>query len=57
MQLDDREDWATDFRETMAAEIFRGVRAGALTKAEADQLLARLLVVLDQAVERSRQLS
>ncbi|WP_232661544.1 hypothetical protein [Pseudonocardia sp. TRM90224] len=55
MQLDDREDWAVDFAETMAREIFQGVRTGVLTKAEADQLLACLRMVLDQAIERSRQ--
>jgi hypothetical protein len=46
-----RADWATQFSRTVAEEIRRGIRSGVLTWAEADELLARLRVLVDQALE------
>lgn len=46
-----RSEWATQFARTVADEIRRGIRSGVLTWAEADELLARLRVVVDQALE------
>jgi hypothetical protein len=50
---DFRAEWATRFARTVAEEIRFGVNSGALTWGEADQLLARLQVVVDQALELS----
>lgn len=52
---DGRAEWSRDFSRTVAEEIRSGVRSGALTWAEADQLLARLRMVVDQALELSPQ--
>lgn len=46
-----RSEWATQFSRTVAEEIRRGIRSGVLTWAEADELLARLRMVVDQALE------
>jgi hypothetical protein len=48
---EDRVEWATHFARTVAAEIRSGVQSGALSWAEADQLLARMGVLLDQALD------
>lgn len=48
---DPRAQWSTQFARTVADEIRSGVRSGALTWAEADQLLARLRIVVDQALD------
>lgn len=46
-----RAEWSTHFARTVAAEIRSGVHSGALTWGEADQLLARLRVLVDQALD------
>lgn len=46
-----RSEWATHFSRTVAEEIRLGIRSGVLTWAEADELLARLRIVVDQALE------
>lgn len=48
-----RADWSKRFGRTVAEEIRTGVRSGALTWAEADELLARLRVLTDQALGHS----
>jgi hypothetical protein len=48
-----RQDWATRFARSVADELRGGVATGALTWAEADQLLARLRIVVEQALEPS----
>jgi hypothetical protein len=48
---DSRAEWSTQFARTVAEEIRSGVRSGALTWGEADQLLARLGMVVDQALD------
>jgi len=50
---DNRADWSTQFARTVAEEI----RSGALTWGEADQLLARLRVLVDQALDLAPQFS
>jgi hypothetical protein len=47
----DRLDWSLQFARSVAEELRGGVASGALTWAEADQLLARLRIVVDQALE------
>ncbi|WP_345382485.1 hypothetical protein [Pseudonocardia yuanmonensis] len=46
-----RLEWSTRFARAVAEEIRAGVASGALTGAEADQLLARLRTVVEQALE------
>lgn len=46
-----RTEWSTQFARTVAEEIRSGVRSGALNWAEADELLARLRVLVDQALD------
>lgn len=48
-----RHDWSTRFARAVAEEIRGGVAAGVLTWAEADLLLARLRIVVEQALEPS----
>lgn len=48
-------EWCTHFARTVADEIRAGVQNGALTFAEADQLLARMQVLLEQALDLSPQ--
>ena len=52
---DTRSEWSTQFARTVAEEIRSGVRSGALTWGEADQLLARLRVLVDQALDLTPQ--
>lgn len=52
---DPRAEWATQFSRTVAEEIRSGIRSGVLTVGEAEELLARLRVVVDQALERHPQ--
>jgi hypothetical protein len=52
-ERDPRAEWATHFACTAAEEIRAGIRSGALTGGEAKELLARLSVVVDQALDRS----
>lgn len=54
---DGRAEWSRTFSRTMAEEIRSGVSSGALTWAEADQLLARLRMIVDQALDLTPQLS
>jgi hypothetical protein len=52
MRGDDvRYEWSTRFARTVAEEIRSGVSSGALTWGEADQLLARLRILVDQALD------
>ncbi|HVL85485.1 MAG TPA: hypothetical protein VM367_14530 [Pseudonocardia sp.] len=52
MQEDElRHLWSVGFARTVAEEIRSGVRCGALSWAEADQLLARLRTVVEQALD------
>lgn len=44
-------EWCTQFARTVAEEIRNGVQSGALTFGEADQLLARMRVLLEQALD------
>ncbi|MFR9806228.1 hypothetical protein ACL02T_28650 [Pseudonocardia sp. RS010] len=46
-----RHEWSTRFSRAVAEEIRGGVASGVLTWAEADQLLARLRTVVEQALE------
>ncbi len=46
-------DWRARFTRTVAEELRAGVRCGALTPGEAELLLSRLRVVVDQALEAS----
>lgn len=50
-----RAEWSTHFARIAAEEIRAGVHSGALTWGEADQLLARLRVLVDQALELAPQ--
>jgi hypothetical protein len=50
-QSDVRADWALHFARTVAQEIRSGVRSGAITVGEAEELLARLRVLVDQALD------
>jgi len=52
---DTRADWSAQFGHTVAEEIRCGVRSGALSWGEADQLLARLRVLVDQALDLTPQ--
>lgn len=52
---DERHEWTVRFARTVAEELRAGVGCGALTWAEADQLLARLRIVVDQALDLSAQ--
>jgi hypothetical protein len=54
---DTRADWSAQFARTVAEEIRTGVHSGALTWGEADQLLARLRVLVDQALDLAPQFS
>jgi hypothetical protein len=47
----DRMLWSHQLTRLLAREIQRATVAGVVTSAEADQLLARLVLVIDQAVE------
>jgi hypothetical protein len=46
-----RVEWSARFARTVAAELRSGVQTGALTRGEADQLMSRLRVLVDQALE------
>ena len=48
-------EWSTQFARTVADELRSGVESGALTWGEADQLLARLRVLVDQALDLTPQ--
>jgi hypothetical protein len=48
---DARAEWSARIARTVAAELRSGVQTGALTWSEADQLLSRLRVLVDQALE------
>jgi hypothetical protein len=50
---DPKAEWATHFAGAVAEEIRSGVRSDVLTVGEAEELLARLRVVVDQALDRS----
>ena len=47
---DARAEWVARFARTVAEEIRSGVGSGALTAGEAEELLARLHVVVDQGL-------
>ena len=47
----ERVRWSHQLTRLLAHEIQRAMVAGVVTGAEADQLLARLVLVIDQAVE------
>lgn len=49
--VDPRHSWSTGFARTIAEELRHGVATGALTWGEADELLARLRIVIDQAID------
>lgn len=49
--VDPRHTWSTGFARTVAEELRHGVDAGVLTWGEADELLARLRTVIDQAID------
>jgi hypothetical protein len=48
-----RHEWSSRFARSVAEEIRGGVATGVLSWAEADLLLARLRIVVDQALEPS----
>lgn len=48
---DSRAEWSTQFARTVAEELRSGVQSGALTWGEAEQLLARLRVLVDQGLD------
>ena len=48
---DTRAEWSARFARTVATELRSGVQTGALTWGEAEQLLSRLRVLVDQALE------
>lgn len=48
-----REEWSAGFHSLLSTELERAVTRGLLTMAEADQLAARFLVLLDQALDLS----
>jgi hypothetical protein len=52
---DNRADWSTRFARTVAEEIRSGVQSGALTWGEADQLLARMHILVEQALDLGLQ--
>lgn len=49
--VDHRHTWSTGFARTVAEELRHGVASGALTWGEADELLARIRIVTDQAID------
>jgi hypothetical protein len=49
-----RVTWSARFARTVAAELLAGVEIGALTMGEAEQVLSRLRVLVDQALEPVR---
>jgi hypothetical protein len=48
-----REEWSAGFHSLLSTELQHAVTQGLLTIAEADQLAARFLVLLDQALDLS----
>lgn len=48
-------EWCTHFARTVADEIRAGVQSGALTWGEADELFARMRVLLEQALDLAPQ--
>jgi hypothetical protein len=50
---DPRAEWATQLARTVAEEMRSGIRSGVLSAGEAEELLARLQVVVEQALDRS----
>ncbi|GAA1252488.1 hypothetical protein GCM10009609_14780 [Pseudonocardia aurantiaca] len=52
-ERDPKAEWATHLARAVAEEIRSGVRSGVLTVGEAEELLARIRVVVDQALDRS----
>jgi hypothetical protein len=48
-----REEWSAGFHTLLSTELQRAVSRGLLTVGEADQLAARFLVLLDQALDLS----
>ncbi|MFP5019399.1 hypothetical protein [Pseudonocardia phyllosphaerae] len=52
---DPRHVWAGGLARSIAEELRRGVADGAVTWSEADELLARLRTVVDQALDLSPQ--
>lgn len=48
-----REEWSEGFHSLLSTELQRAAARGLLTTAEADQLAARFLVLLDQALDLS----
>ena len=53
--MESSSEWSTHFARTVADEIRHGVQSGALTWGEADQLLARMRVLLEQALDLTPQ--
>ncbi|MHA6624084.1 hypothetical protein ACU61A_01620 [Pseudonocardia sichuanensis] len=51
---DARAEWAARFARTVAEEIRAGIGSGAITAAEAEELLARVRVLLDQGLGAPR---
>lgn len=49
--IEPRQLWATGLGRTIAEELRHGVATGTLTWGEADELLARLRMVIDQALD------
>jgi hypothetical protein len=47
---DARADWAAPSARTVAEEIRTGIGSGAITVAEAEELLARVRVLVDQGL-------
>lgn len=52
---ENRAEWSTQFPRTVAEELRSGVSSGALTWGEAEELLARLRVLVDQALDMATQ--
>jgi hypothetical protein len=50
-----RSEWSTRFARTVADELRAGVASGALNWSEAEQLLSRLRVLVDQGLDRTPQ--
>ena len=48
---DARAEWGVHFARTVAEEIRAGARSGAVTVGEAEELLARLRVLIEQALD------
>jgi hypothetical protein len=46
-----REEWSAGFCSLMASELQQGIMRGLLTAAEAHQLTARFLVLVEQALD------